>query len=117
MLQVRTVKKDDVPVTKPGKKSKKKHADTEIYEVFLCSKCNTNFENAFHLEIHMESHNEDYAVIRYKCGICTRDYAHMKHAKRHLESHIGLKYMCQHCGQKFSRPQNMNRHIKKQHPT
>uniref|UniRef100_A0A1I7W9T4 C2H2-type domain-containing protein n=1 Tax=Heterorhabditis bacteriophora TaxID=37862 RepID=A0A1I7W9T4_HETBA len=81
-----------------------------------CMQCNKAFRRPAELRRHQAVHDN---VLRWKCGMCEKGYAHQSGLLAHKKAVHSLDVTvrsCRICGQNFLKLSNLHRHIKTQHP-
>uniref|UniRef100_A0A8C6WHP8 C2H2-type domain-containing protein n=1 Tax=Neogobius melanostomus TaxID=47308 RepID=A0A8C6WHP8_9GOBI len=80
---------------------------------FQCGQCQSEFNTATDLSIHLKLHDAEKEVGEYRCDMCYKSFGQLQLLRRHQESHVGQKpFSCPECGKRFTKKSNLNLHLK-----
>lgn len=95
----------------------KKH--NVMYQRFYCNYCTKSYSEQYHLNLHMNEHNQKET---FKCDFCNISFStkmtYQTHCYRHkkfgFENRL-IEYVCEICNDKFDRRDYFKRHMRSVH--
>lgn len=86
------------------------HRAREYFECFICNERMSNFSN---FRIHVFRHTSAKGAKKYKCEVCSKDFAKLRYLKAHLTTHNENRiFTCEICSQNFATKPSIRGHMR-----
>ncbi|KYN06970.1 PREDICTED: zinc finger protein 483-like [Cyphomyrmex costatus] len=90
--------------------------------LYQCSQCSETFDSEILLEMHMQAHEEEIAIVewgqqgikkiyQYQCMLCNELFDMEKELAEHLDLHNSNAHVCQLCDRPFRTLEGLQEHV------